>query len=68
MSAPKGYKRARDMSFTMLDGESITLINEEEKVVKTSDSTSILSYAILLCIALIGILIVMATKKLKKRK
>ncbi|WP_288156015.1 hypothetical protein [uncultured Sharpea sp.] len=52
----------------MLDGESITLINEEEKVVKTSDSTSILSYAILLCIALIGILIVMATKKLKKRK
>ena len=68
VSAPKGYKRARDMSFTMLDGESITLINEEEKVVKTSDSTSILSYAILLCIALIGILIVMATKKLKKRK
>lgn len=68
VSAPKGYKRARDISFTMLDGESITLINEEEKVVKTSDSTSILSYAILLCIALIGILIVMATKKLKKRK
>lgn len=68
VSAPKGYKRARDMSFTMLDGESITLINEEEKVVKTSDSTSILSYAILLCITLIGILIVMATKKLKKRK
>ncbi len=68
VQAPDGYKISQDLPFTMVDGDHLTIVNEKEPVVPTSDATQISVYALLLGIGLFGILLIFISKKVKGRE
>ena len=68
VQAPDEYKISQDLPFTMVDGDHLTIVNEKEPVVPTSDATQISVYALLLGIGLFGILLIFISKKVKGRE